>query len=154
MSLNRHKIEQVSLQICHHKNVRSTVRNIWGTSVLVPLQERKKFFCFNLKNQHQDFDCLFFLTVSMCPRYFLTLSEHCQHKQARNKGKRPQKKVGAPEIWCLGTRVLVPSQECKKFFVLISRTSIRILIVFYFNGLYMSPIFLNFISALQAQTDS
>ena len=30
----------------------------------------------------------------MCPRYFLILSEHCQHKQARNKGKRTQKKGG------------------------------------------------------------
>ena len=32
----------------------------WGTRGLVPLQEYKKFFCFNLKNQHQDFDFLFF----------------------------------------------------------------------------------------------
>ena len=37
----------------------------------------------------------------MCPWSFLILSEHCQHKQARNKGKRPPKKGG-------GTRSLVP----------------------------------------------
>ena len=36
---------------------------------------------------------------------------------------------GAPEVWCLGTRVLVPLQEYKKFFVLISKTSIRIIVI-------------------------
>ena len=68
-----------------------------GTRVLVPLQKYKKSFCFNLKNQHQDFDFLFFLTVSMCPQYFLILSKHCQHKHAFNKGKRPQNS-GAPNV--------------------------------------------------------
>ena len=29
----------------------------------------------------------------MCPRYFLVLSEHCQHKQARNKERIPTKNV-------------------------------------------------------------
>ena len=30
MSLNRHKIEQVSLQNCHHKNIRSTFNSIFS----------------------------------------------------------------------------------------------------------------------------
>ena len=79
---------------------KSDVKEEVKFQTLVPLQEYQPFFCLNLKNQHKEFDFLFFLNVSMCPWYFLILSEHCQHKQARNKGKRPQKKGGAPEFWC------------------------------------------------------
>ena len=106
----------------------------------MPLQEYKKFFVLISRTSIRILIVFFFLTVSMCLRYFLILSVHCQHKQVRNKGKRPQKKVGAPEFWCLGTRVVVPLQKYKKkFFVLISRTSIRILIFFFFLTVSMCP---------------
>ena len=44
----------------------------------------------------------------MCPWYFLVLSEHCQHERAYTFKKTKNKKVGAPEFWCLGTKTLVP----------------------------------------------
>ena len=48
----------------------------------------------------------------MWPRYFLIFSEHCQHKQARNKGKRSPKKGGAPDLWC---------PKCSSLFVMTQR---------------------------------
>ena len=72
----------------------------------------------NLKNQHQDFDFLFFLTVSRCPQYFLILSEHFQlvmkEKDLKKKGG------GAPEFWCLGTRTLVPQMLLTVIKIIIS----------------------------------
>ena len=38
----------------------------------------EQVFCFNLRKTHQDFDFFPLPKVSMCPRYFLILSEHCQ----------------------------------------------------------------------------
>ena len=36
-----------------------------GTRTLVPLQEYQPFFCLNLKNQHKEFDFLFFRCASI-----------------------------------------------------------------------------------------
>ena len=38
----------------------------------------EQVFCFNLRKTHQDFDFFLLPKVSMCPWYFLILSEHCQ----------------------------------------------------------------------------
>ena len=71
---------------------KKTPKKVGAPEFWCPFKNIKKVFCFNLKNQHQDFDFLFFLTVSMCPQYFLILSKHCQHKHAFKK---------TPELWCL-----------------------------------------------------
>ena len=76
----------------------------WSPDFWCPFKLTNRFFCVGSRKMNFSF----VPNVFMCPRYFLVLSEHCQHERVYTFKKTKNKKVGAPEFWCLGTKTLVP----------------------------------------------